>query len=265
MSVTSRDKKMRVYFRSDSCVFKKNNEPFGELSNMATIFPLKINGHEFKTSEALYQSCKYPSHPEIQKEICLVKSPMTAKMIGRSHSRKMREDWESVKVKIMRWCLKIKLAQHFVVFGEALAKTETKNIVENSSKDSFWGAIPNEDKSQFVGINALGRLLMELREDLFTNSINSLLVVRPPISIENFKLFNEKIDVLDERQCFNDNFLLYFNSQRKKSKIVDLDVFGSLVLDMVHDKNNPLVELKKKRVKKQQKNKPPKSHEVTLF
>jgi predicted NAD-dependent protein-ADP-ribosyltransferase YbiA (DUF1768 family) len=61
------------------------------------------------------------------------------------------------------------------MFGKELAETGDKNIVENSAKDSFWGAIPNEAKTQFIGINALGRLLMELREDLFTNNLNSLL------------------------------------------------------------------------------------------
>jgi len=237
MPVTSRDKKMRVYHLHDSCIFKKNNEPFGELSNMATIFPLKINGHEIKTSEALYQSCKYPFNPEVQREICLVKSPMTAKMIGRTHSRKMRTDWNEVKVKIMKWCLKIKIAQHFITFGEALIQTNGKNIVENSSKDNFWGAIPNEDKTEFIGINALGRLLMELREDINTNNVNSLLVVKPPANVENFYLFGEKVIVQDERESFITNFLSYLNMNKKYDSI-DLNIFGAILLNAIHHRSD---------------------------
>jgi predicted NAD-dependent protein-ADP-ribosyltransferase YbiA (DUF1768 family) len=59
--------------------FKKNNEAFAAFSNMSTRFPLFIGGYEFKTSEALYQASKYPDYPDIQQEIALVKSPMTAK------------------------------------------------------------------------------------------------------------------------------------------------------------------------------------------
>lgn len=161
---------------------------------------------------------------------------MTAKMIGRTHSRKMRSDWDEVKVKIMKWCLNIKLAQHFVTFGEALIQTNGKNIVENSSKDSFWGAIPNENNTEFVGINALGRLLMELRENINTNNINSLLVVKPPPNVENFYLFGEKVTVQDEREYFN-NFLSHLKISKKYSAI-GLNIFGAILLNAIHRSND---------------------------
>ena len=49
---------------------------------MASGFPLKINNIDIKTSEALYQSMRFPDYPDIQKEIIYQKSPMTEKMIS---------------------------------------------------------------------------------------------------------------------------------------------------------------------------------------
>ena len=53
-----------------------------------------------------------------------------------------RADFEDYKVEIMNWCLKLKLANHPIRFGRALQKTGAHAIVEESKKDSFWGAKP---------------------------------------------------------------------------------------------------------------------------
>ena len=62
-------KEIRVYHKENSCIFKKNNEEFGALSNMATGFPLRVNGVDIRTTEALYQACRFPHLPEIQEKI----------------------------------------------------------------------------------------------------------------------------------------------------------------------------------------------------
>ena len=65
--------------------------------------------------------------------------------------------------KVMRWCLRVKLAQIWDEFSRLLLATGDRPIVEESRKDEFWGAkVVNTDT--LVGVNALGRLLMELRE-----------------------------------------------------------------------------------------------------
>ncbi len=53
-------KQLRTYNRDDCVVFCKTNEKFGGLSNMAPGFPLRINDVDFRTSEALYQACRFP-------------------------------------------------------------------------------------------------------------------------------------------------------------------------------------------------------------
>ena len=70
----------RTYSRKESVVFRKTNEPFGGLSNMAGGYPIRVNGVRILTSEALYQACRFPHLPDVQKLIIGQISPMTAKM-----------------------------------------------------------------------------------------------------------------------------------------------------------------------------------------
>ncbi|VVB87777.1 Uncharacterised protein [uncultured archaeon] len=192
---------IKVYHKENSCIFKKNKEEFGGLSNMATGFPLRVNGVEIKTTEALYQACRFPHLPEIQHKIFEQKSPMLVKRISNANKSKSRNDWDKIRLKVMKWCINIKLAQNFVSFGAVLHETGLKNIVENSAKDNFWGAIPNEEGTIFTGKNALGRLLMDLRQTFYGKDTFSLLFVEPP-QIEDFLLYNEPIRTIDERQNF---------------------------------------------------------------
>ena len=186
-----------IYNPSESCIFKKNNEAFGGLSNMSTEYPLLVNSCLVRTNEALYQAMKFPYHPEVQKEILEQKSPMAVKIVTRKNDRIVRGDLESVKVDIMRWCLRVKLAQHFSKFGSLLESTGLKFIVENSSRDSFWGAKLNKE-GNFEGRNVLGRLLKELREIYMSEKRESLLLVAPP-PISNLILCGQPIEIIDGR------------------------------------------------------------------
>ena len=113
------------YPRQGSVVFLRVNEANGELSNMNGRFPLRVNGIEIRTSEALYQACRFPGYPEVQRLIIDAKSPMAAKMASKPHRKdKCRADWEQVHVDVMRWCLRVKLAQHMDAFGGLLWMTE---------------------------------------------------------------------------------------------------------------------------------------------
>lgn len=83
---------------------------------------------------------------------------MSAKMKAKKDSRRerfTRDDWNDVRVEIMRWCLRIKLYQHFVCFVTGLRKTGERPIVEHSRKDSFWGATLSPDWT-LCGYNQLG-------------------------------------------------------------------------------------------------------------
>jgi ribA/ribD-fused uncharacterized protein len=182
--------KIRTYQRNECITFRKTKEAFGGLSNMAGGYPLNVNGIHILTSEALYQACRFPHLPDVQKLIIAQNSPMTAKMKSKPYRDQSRLDWDAIRIKIMRWCLRVKLLQNWNKFGDLLLSTEDKPIVEDSHKDDFWGAIPI-DSEKLVGVNALGRLLMELREELRTNP-NSLQLVEV-LNIPDFLLLRQSI------------------------------------------------------------------------
>ena len=169
----------RAYDPLRSVAFRKTKDRYGGLSNMASGFPIVVNGIRIRTAEALYQACRYPTRPDVQRLIIEERSPMTAKMKAKRFTNDTRRDWDNVRVKIMRWCLRVKLAQNWDSFGTLLLSTGDAPIVEDSRKDAFWGAKPTGD-GELVGTNALGRLLMELREELKEADHDHLESVAPP-------------------------------------------------------------------------------------
>lgn len=187
---------LRTYQRADVVVVHKTKESFGGLSNMASGFPLRINGVRILTSEALYQACRFPHLPEVQREIIGQHSPMTAKMKSKPHRKDSRSDWDHVRTKIMRWCLRVKLAQNYDEFGRLLLATKDRPIVEQSRKDDYWGAkaVGVADET-LIGQNILGRLLMELRE-LLKNDEDGTLKTVPPLSIPDFLLLGQPIETV---------------------------------------------------------------------
>ena len=184
---------LRTYRRAESVVFRKTSEAFGGLSNMASGYPIRIADCRILTSEALYQACRFPHMPEVQRLIIGQRSPMTAKMKSKPHRKNSRPDWEAVRVPIMKWCLRIKLVQNWEKFSTLLLDTGQRRIVEESRKDDFWGAKP-KDEEILQGQNVLGRLLMELRE-ILRERPESLSSIEPP-AIPDFKLYGKTIPVV---------------------------------------------------------------------
>lgn len=189
----------RMYRRAEVVVVYKTKESFGGLSNMASGYPLQINGVRILTTEALYQACRFPHLPAIQQEIIGQHSPMTAKMKSKPHRKESRQDWDEVRFKVMRWCLRVKLAQNYEAFGKLLFSTGDRPIVEQSRKDDYWGAKIAADNEILVGQNVLGRLLMELREQLKADSEGKLKTVSQ-LNIPNFLLLGKSIGVVTATQ-----------------------------------------------------------------
>ena len=185
-----------TYKRSEAIVFHKTKEAFGDLSNMAAGYPIKINGTHILTSEALYQACRFPHLPEVQKEIIDAASPMTAKMKGKPHRKYSRPDWDKQRVAIMEWCLRAKLAMNRTEFSRFLLATKDRPIVEQSAKDPFWGALVVDDQT-LKGQNVLGQLLVGLREEIKVGNVEHGFV--EPLTIPNFALYGQAIPRLGFR------------------------------------------------------------------
>lgn len=180
---------IRTYERDKCVVFLKTQEAFGGLSNMAGGYPLLVNETRILTSEALYQACRFPQAPEVQRLIISQTSPMTAKMRSKPYRAETREDWLRIRVRIMKWCVATKLVRNWTKFSTLLNETGDLPIVEQSRSDMFWGAVQDKDGA-LVGANVLGRLLMELRESVRTNGKIHIL---PPPDVDGFLLFGSPI------------------------------------------------------------------------
>ncbi|MFO0683938.1 MAG: NADAR family protein [Sandaracinus sp.] len=137
---------------------------WGALSNMASGFDLDLGMVRTGSSEGLYQALKFPDAPATQSAVLGAPTPKAAKRAARQHSAQARADWVRVRVHAMRWCLRVKAVQH-PAFVAVLLQTGELPIVERSSRDDFWGALP-EAEGVLTGRNVLGRLLMELRDEV---------------------------------------------------------------------------------------------------
>ena len=177
---------IRQYKKKECITFKRTKGKFGALSNMAPGFPLHIDSIIIKNSEALYQALRFPDFPEIQSKIISFPSPISAKKFGREHIDKSRSDWNQNRFKIMKFCLELKLYQNLDTFSKILLQTKELPIVEFTEIDKVWGAT---DEGEFYsGTNALGRLLMELRENLKNNTFNLTIP-----EIDDFRLLGKEI------------------------------------------------------------------------
>jgi ribA/ribD-fused uncharacterized protein len=89
-------------------------------------------------------------------------SPGVAKRRGQSII--LREDWEEVKISVMRACIEAKFTQDVSLARDLLGTGYGVLIEGNSWNDTFWG------QCNGVGENHLGRILMDLRHRLrFSN------------------------------------------------------------------------------------------------
>lgn len=193
-----------VFYRiKDEFMCRGRLLPIGGLANMSGEFPLRVGGERVRSSEALYQACRFPHRPEWQREILDAPNAMRAKMRAKKAGRKKnhsRDDWDEIRVEVMRWCLRVKLAQHYREFFLKLLRwSAPAPIVEMSKKDRFWGAVRDDD-GVLRGANQLGRLLVELRDEAIAwkkagREAESLRVA--PLLIKDFLLLGRPIGVAE--------------------------------------------------------------------
>lgn len=144
--------------RSQVINFYSVGDDFGEFSNFAA-YPITLKGKRWPTSEHYFQAQKF-EEPEHREAIRKTSSPMIAARMGRDRKKKLRRDWESVKVSIMREAVLAKFTQHEDLRALLLSTGDAK-IVEHTERDSYWG-----DGGDGSGKNMLGRILMEVRDVL---------------------------------------------------------------------------------------------------
>jgi ribA/ribD-fused uncharacterized protein len=137
-------------------------EEYGCFSNFAW-YPIKPKGKIWLTSEHYFQAQKFAGSKH-EEAIRLTESPKAAAKMGRDRRKSLRSDWEVVKDDIMREAVFAKFTQH-AELREVLLSTGEAILVEHTASDCYWGDCGNGQ-----GKNMLGRILMEVRDRLKTQS-----------------------------------------------------------------------------------------------
>ena len=138
--------------------FYEPNDAYGFLSNFFSA-PININGTIWKTSEHYYQAQKFTDKTIIE-TIQNCATPDIAFSLSRQYCEYVREDWNNIRLDIMRFIVEEKFKQN-PTLAFLLLETGDVTITEHSHKDSFWG-----DGGNGKGENQLGKILMAVREKL---------------------------------------------------------------------------------------------------
>lgn len=140
--------------------FYSTGDDYGEFSNFAA-FPIRLAAKTWPTTEHYFQAQKFAGTDDAHAEaIRTTKSPMIAARMGRDRKKKLRRDWESVKMAVMREAVRAKFDQHEPL-RKLLLDTGDAKLVEHTENDNYWG-----DGGDGSGRNMLGQLLMEVRAEL---------------------------------------------------------------------------------------------------
>jgi ribA/ribD-fused uncharacterized protein len=129
--------------------------PYFYLSNFYHS-PMMYLGYHCPTAEHAFQLAKAADTVDMRR-IAEVHEPAEAKLLGRQVV--LRDDWEQVKLSVMKDVVTLKFAGNPVI-RQRLVSTGSIDLVEgNYWGDTYWG----RDNKTGAGANHLGRILMEVR------------------------------------------------------------------------------------------------------
>jgi ribA/ribD-fused uncharacterized protein len=118
-------------------------------------------GKKYASVEHAYQALK-TLDPDEHEKVRNAVSPSQAKKFGKSLT--LREDWDLVKSTIMLELLRLKFQNPFLRMK--LIATGNAILIEGVTwHDTFWG-VCNCPKHNGEGQNVLGKLLMQVREEV---------------------------------------------------------------------------------------------------
>jgi ribA/ribD-fused uncharacterized protein len=140
----------------NSIYFYDANKQYGELSNFYNA-KITYDGLVYPSSEHLFQSLKCEEYQK-REMVRLAPTPDESKSMARRFP--IRKDWDNIKDGIMLTCLRLKF-KYNTGCRNVLLSTGSKYLVENTTKDVYWGC-----GSDGNGKNMLGKLLMQVRDEI---------------------------------------------------------------------------------------------------
>lgn len=132
------------------------NKEYRFLSNFYPAL-VTLDGLEYPSTEHAYQAAK-TLNPAEREAIRLSAKPGDAKRLGKKVT--MREDWDIIKINVMKDLVRQKFTNHQDLKENLLATGDSYLEEGNSWHDVFWGVCNGK------GENWLGKILMEVREEL---------------------------------------------------------------------------------------------------
>lgn len=133
----------------------------------------EIDGVKFNCSEQcmMYGKAKLFNDDQVAEMILSESSPRKIKAHGRNVSGFDEQTWTANRVAIVHRALKAKFGQNAELLEKLLATGDTL-LVEASPSDKIWGIGLSQDnplaqsKSTWKGLNLLGQILTDVREEL---------------------------------------------------------------------------------------------------
>jgi len=117
---------------------------------------VEYEGMVFPTVENTYQAAKVLDRE--QRHVFKNVKPVEAKRLG--SKIRLRDDWEGIKLGIMRHLVRQKFFRHNDLRRLLLGTGDSYIVEENDWGDRYWGAVNGE------GENNLGQIIMGVREEL---------------------------------------------------------------------------------------------------
>lgn len=135
----------------------------GEYAFLSNFYfsPMIIDNVVYTTNEHYFQAMK-SLNPKERQAIVLAPTPGKAKYLGRKVS--LRKDWEDIKEEVMLTGLRHKFSNPEL--RKKLLATGNEELIEGTTwHDNYWG-ICDCEACGGQGKNRLGKLLMQVREEL---------------------------------------------------------------------------------------------------
>jgi len=151
---------MNICSQQDQCKVESFDKEFRFLSNFYR-GPLMYRGIAYPTSEHAYQAAK-TLNENSRMNISVLNTPADAKRYGKTVQ--LRPYWDEMKIKVMAEIVRAKFIQNPSLREKLLATDDIILEEGNTWGDTYWGICKGE------GENHLGKILMELRDDLNTNT-----------------------------------------------------------------------------------------------
>ncbi|SMX28793.1 Swarming motility protein YbiA [Pelagimonas phthalicica] len=145
---------------NEKIYFYSQTDAYSEFSNFAP-YGVAMDGAWWPTVEHYFQAQKFEDQ-DYRRKIRLSNRPKDAKALGMTRSLPLRDDWEEVKDGIMLSAVRTKFQTHDHC-RDLLLSTGKREIIENAPMDAYWGCGPDGN-----GLNKLGKILMQVRQDLQT-------------------------------------------------------------------------------------------------